>query len=1183
MRRFYITLVLAFLSTLVCTRALAYDAKIDGVFYSLNSYSKTATVTYETTSYNSYSGEVSIPETVTYDEKTYTVTTIGWGAFMDSKNLTKVVLPETVTTIENYAFQNSGLVDIVIPSGLINVGSLPFQGTPWLDNQPEGLLYIGNVAYSYIGTMPEGTEIALKEGTVSLAGRVFANQKGLKSISIPSSVRVIGTEAFRDCSSLSEIVLPEGVTTIGELVWFGCTGLSSFHLPASVTDIKPIPFGGVKMLSLTVDPANPVYDSRDNCNAIIRTSSNQLVAGCCNTVIPEGVTSLAYGAFDDCLGLETVNLPSSVKEIGFYAFSSCPDLVSITVSPANPVFDSRDNCNAIIKTATNELVVGCKGSSIPNSVTSIGSIAFYSCGGLKSIVIPGNVKSIESNAFAYCVNLSNLTLHEGISNIGSGAFYVCYNLNAVVVPHSVEVIESNAFLFVHNVFYTGSATGSPWGANNVYATVPDENGFLFSDDTKTKLVAYVGEGGDVVIPDGVMTIDRYAFKNCSGINTITVPTSVTFIGEDAFLDVPEVTYFGSASGSPWGALSVISSNEASMDDFEFADEGKTIISKYIGAGGDVVIPADKGIVAIGDGAFKSCKTVTSVVVPEGVMTIGKEGFYECEAMEKITLPSRMSSLGTYAFAYCRKLKRLVIPEGVTCIEPNLFCISSQLEEVILPSTMKVICTGSFQYCSSLKKIDLPEGLETIEDWAFAWCSRLEQFTLPASVVSNFDGYALFRCVGLTKLDVAPGNPRYDCRENCNGIIETATNTLVAGCFTTVIPTSVTAIGDNAYHGHTEIKEFTIPEWITSIGYHAFWMCEMKDLFIPASVTKIKEAAFDCPQLENITVAEDNPVYDSRNNCNAIIETATNTLVRGDKNTVIPEEITTIGQCAFTWCKMETMDIPAGVTVIADSAFGWCQQLKKIEIPEGVTYLGRFAIGQCDALTEVVVPDAVKAFGDNMFYYCDNLKSVTIGNGVPAILRWTFSYCSKLETITLGYRVDSIGANVFSYVNNLKALYMNSPVPPKCDARALNGFSKETCVLYVPEGSLAAYKEADQWKEFAHIEVNPNAPTPYYDVTYVVDGEVIKTDVVAYGETITLLEDPTKEGLYFSGWSGYPEDMIMPAHDITVTGTFSTTSLAIINTSHASDKKTYDMFGREVKTMQGGQLYLRGGKKMMVRP
>ena len=1178
MRRFYITLVLAFLSSLVCTRALAYDAKIDGVFYSLNSYSQTATVTYETTSYNSYSGEVSIPETVTYDEKTYTVTTIGWGAFMDSKNLTKVVLPETVTTIENYAFQNSGSVDIVIPSGLINVGSLPFQGTPWLDNQPEGLLYIGNVAYSYIGTMPEGTEIALKEGTVSLAGRVFANQKGLKSISIPSSVRVIGTEAFRDCSSLSEIVLPEGVTTIGELVWFGCTGLSSFHLPASVTDIKPIPFGGVKMLSLTVDPANPVYDSRDNCNAIIRTSSNQLVAGCCNTVIPEGVTSLAYGAFDDCLGLETVNLPSSVKEIGFYAFSSCPDLVSITVSPANPVFDSRDNCNAIIKTATNELVVGCKGSSIPNSVTSIGSIAFYSCGGLKSIVIPGNVKSIESNAFAYCVNLSNLTLQEGISNIGSSAFYVCNNLNAVVVPHSVEVIESNAFLFVHNVFYTGSATGSPWGANNVYATVPDENGFLFSDDTKTKLVAYVGEGGDVVIPDGVMTIDRYAFKNCSGINTITVPTSVTFIGEDAFLDVPEVTYFGSASGSPWGALSVISSNEANMDDFEFADEGKTIISKYIGAGGDVVIPADKGIVAIGDGAFKNCTALTSVVIPDGVATIGREAFYYCSNLTIAAIPNSVESIAPYAF-YCTALENLEIPEGLQSIENSTFGYI-KAKSITIPSSVKIINNDAFCYCSSLEEITFNEGLETISSYAFEG-SSLVSISLPASLKS-VSGYAFARCNKLSSIKVAEGNETYDSRDNCNAVIQKSNNELVAGCKATVVPNSVTAICAGAFYLISSVTEINLPEGLTRIDATAFSQCRITKITIPSSLTSVAASAFEWCPLESITVADGNTMYDSRNDCNAVIETATNTLVLGGTTTVIPNEVEVIGDYAFHGRYTEGISLPEGVTTIGKSALAY-NNMQSFVLPNSVTTLGAGAFYCCSRLSSIIIPEGVKIIDSSTFGFCKSLVTIDIPNSVTNIGRSAFYYCSNLKSATLGYRVQELADDAFSSCPAVETLNANSPVPPTCTSSSLSNLNKETCVLYVPEGSLDAYKEADIWKEFAHIEVNPNAPTPYYDVTYVVDGEVVKTDVVAYGETITLLEDPTKEGLYFSGWSGYPEDMIMPAHDITVTGTFSTTSLAIINTSHASDKKTYDMFGREVKTMQGGQLYLRGGKKLLVRP
>ena len=188
-----------------------------------------------------------------------------------------------------------------------------------------------------------------------------------------------------------------------------------------------------------MEEGNPVYDSRDNCNAIIETATNTLITGCKNTVIPSSVTSIGGSAFGGC-SLTSICIPS----IGDGAFYNCASLISIAVEEGNPVYDSRDNCNAIIETATNSLITGCKNTVIPSSVTSIGRLAFGGCS-RTSISIPCSVTSIGYGAFHGCSDLTFITIPESVTSIGSSAFYECGSLTYITIPKSVTSIGNFAF------------------------------------------------------------------------------------------------------------------------------------------------------------------------------------------------------------------------------------------------------------------------------------------------------------------------------------------------------------------------------------------------------------------------------------------------------------------------------------------------------------------------------------------------------------------------------------------------------------------------------------------------------------------------------------------------------------------------------------------------------------------
>ena len=419
-------LLLALLASM--QNAYAYDFEEDGIYYTVNR--TMATVTYKTTDYNTYSGDVVIPESVNHNGATYAVTAIDAEAFRSSSGLTSVAIPSTVTEIGMMAFYDCDHLTRVDISSIEAWCKISFN-YPECYSDDYSPLFSNPLYYArhlFLNGV-EVTNLVIPNTIVTLNNYVFCNCEGLTSVAIPQSVKIINGNAFMDCKRLANVDIAPSVTVIGSQAFYGCTDLSSITVPRSVNIIESEAFNSCPGLTgIIVESGNSYYDSRDNCNAIIKTATNTLIAGCQNTVIPNTVTAINGDAFKGCNTLQSIDIPHSVISITGNPFEDCDSLASITVDENNPVYDSRDNCNAIIETAADKLIAGCQSTIIPNTVTSIGDRAFYSCQELKSIEIPNSVKSIGK--FACCTNLSHVTIGSSITQMGI-IFHRCPNITSV--------------------------------------------------------------------------------------------------------------------------------------------------------------------------------------------------------------------------------------------------------------------------------------------------------------------------------------------------------------------------------------------------------------------------------------------------------------------------------------------------------------------------------------------------------------------------------------------------------------------------------------------------------------------------------------------------------------------------------------------------------------------------------
>ena len=455
------------------------------------------------------------------------VTTIEECAFEYCTELTSVTIPNSVTTIGNHAFAYCDeLTSVTIPNSVTTIGSEAFYGTPWHNNLPDGEIYIGSCFYKYKGTMPQNSNINIKEGTTTIGNDAFFKCTGLTSVTIPNSVTTIGESAFLGCSGLTSVNIPNSVTTIEGYAFYKCTGLTSITIPNSVTTIGEYTFyecTGLTSVHIT-DIAAWCNITFDGANSNPLSYAKHLYLNgkeIKDLVIPDDVTTIRDYAFGYCTGLTSVTIPNSVTTIGDYAFYNCKNLKTVfNLSDLN-----------ITKGSTYYGYVSNYADKVVNADTQIGDFFFTESsegntlccyiGNESNLTLPEDYKggnySIGESAFDGCANLTSLTIGSKITNIRSNAFAGCTALNSIIwnakdYPDLASAEEMP--------FKDSQITSITFGED--VTSVPK---FLCNGMTSLK---------EVIFPQSLTSIRHNAFENCTGLTSITLPQNVRKIGPSAF-------------------------------------------------------------------------------------------------------------------------------------------------------------------------------------------------------------------------------------------------------------------------------------------------------------------------------------------------------------------------------------------------------------------------------------------------------------------------------------------------------------------------------------------------------------------------------------------------------------------------------------------------------------------------
>ena len=442
--------------------------------------------------------------------------------------------------------------------------------------------------------------------------------------------------------------------------------------------------------------------------------------------------------------------------------------------------------------------------------------------------------------------------------------------------------------------------------------------------------------------------------------------------------------------------------------------------------------------------------IKSVNISDGITHIGKESFLNCSNILSIDIPNSVSSIGNSCFFGCTKLQSVIIPDGVTSIGFGTFADCYNLTSITIPNSVTSIGYGSFRLCQSLTSIVIPSNVTSIGDLAFNICTSLKSIEIPSSV-DNIGNGAFTRCDSMTLVKL--NSNTITSKDNFSSIFGLQVRKYILG-------DSIKCIGDSAFSGCGNITSISMSNGITNIGNYAFQYCTgLTSITIPRNVTNIGPKAFHgCINLDTVTI-----------NSNDIVS---KDYLYGDNDNNFRHLFSDNGAYVNLYI------IGEGVTSIGNLAFYNCSG--SIELPNSLTSIGEASFAYC-RFDSITIPDNVTSIGATAFSNCKYMKKITIPNRVTSIGAYAFSGCVELTSATIGSSVTSIGNEAFYGCSTLTSISNYATIPQQINDGVFYNVNKNTCILYVPKGSVDLYKTASVWSDFFNI-VGVDAPEGVENIT-----------------------------------------------------------------------------------------------------
>ncbi len=545
----------------------------------------------------------------------------------------------------------------------------------------DGVTSIGNYAFYYSTKLTSAT---IGDGVISIGDYAFDHCSSLISITIADNVTSINISAFSNCSSLANVTLGKGVASIDKNAFAFCSSLANITVDENNQQYSNDEYGVLYNKDKTTLVQYPVGNTRTsysipNSVTSIGRSAFDSCKNLTNITIPDSVTSIGTYAFYYCRGLTSITIPDSVTELGGGAIAYCTSLTSLTIgkgvtSPIdngelygctslesitvdeNNQFNSSDEYGVLFnkdKTTLIQYPVGNTRTSytIPNSVTSIGDVAFYEGANLTDIIIPDSVTSIGEEAFSSCKSLTSVNIPGSVTSIGYNAFYNCENLADITIGNNVSSIASGAF---NKTAYYNDETN--WEDNVLYI-----GKYLIRTNSELS--------GDYVVKPGTVAIADSAFYYCKGLTSISIPESV--IGMDSI----------TSACTALTAINVDENNQyySSDENGVLFNKSKTTIVKYPQGKSETNYAIPNGVTSLEANSFYGA-SLTEVEIPNSVTSIGRSAFSE-SSLTTVSIPSSVTKIGTYSFSWCQSLTSVTIPNSVTSIEAGVFCGCNSLTDV----------------------------------------------------------------------------------------------------------------------------------------------------------------------------------------------------------------------------------------------------------------------------------------------------------------------------------------------------------------------------------------------------------------------------------------------------------------------------------------------------------------------